>query len=64
MRKLNGCLRKGKYSDDLFKECCDGHSVKKLWKQYGEHLKDEKPGKEESSKDSESGAKPEIKSCS
>lgn len=67
VRKLNGCLRKGKYSDDLFKKCCDGQSVEDLWQQYGEYLnKDKKAGKEDSSNDleaeAEAEAKPEIKS--
>lgn len=59
VRKINGCLRKGEYDDDLFKECCEGHSVKKLWKEYGESLE-----KDKKKHDDESKAKEEIKSCS
>lgn len=40
VRKINGCLRVGKYDEKkLFKDCCEGHKVKDLWKDYKEDLK-------------------------
>lgn len=59
VRKVNKCLRKGKYDDDLFKKCCEGNSVKKLWELYRESLE-----KENGREDNKSPPKQEIKSCS
>jgi hypothetical protein len=40
VRSINGYLRKGKYNEkELFETCCEGHKVKKLWKDYRRHLK-------------------------
>ena len=44
---MNGCLRGQKYDEKkLFGECCGGHKVEELWKDYGEELK-KKKGKDE-----------------
>lgn len=43
VRKINGCLRGRKYDEkELFGECCKGHTVEDLWKEYGEELKRQK----------------------
>lgn len=61
VRKINGCLRKGEYDEEkMFGECCEGHKVKSLWKDYADDLKK----KEESKHEVTTGAKDEIKSCS
>ena len=40
VRKMNGCLREGKYDEEkLFGDCCQGKKVKDLWKDYGDDLK-------------------------
>lgn len=40
VRKINGSLRKGKYDEKrVFGDCCDGHAVADLWKDYGEQFK-------------------------
>ncbi|KXT04506.1 hypothetical protein AC578_8637 [Pseudocercospora eumusae] len=67
VRKINGCLRKGKYDEDsLFKECCDDHCVADLWKDYAKYLKKEKGEEEAASgaQDVNERPKEEIKSCS
>lgn len=39
VRAINGALRTGKYHEKrLFRECCDGHDVDDLWKDYKEEL--------------------------
>lgn len=48
VRKFNGCLRAGKYDEKkLFKDCCEGHRVKDLWKDYKEDFKDRKGDRKE-----------------
>lgn len=40
VRKLNGCLREGKYDGKkLFGECCKGEKVEELWEAYKKELK-------------------------
>jgi hypothetical protein len=39
VRKINACLRDGKYDEEkLFKQCCDGKPVGRLWERYKEEL--------------------------
>lgn len=43
VRSINASLRVGKYDEDrVFGQCCDGYKVKDLWKDYGNHLKQQK----------------------
>ena len=45
---MNGCLRGRDYDEKkLFGDCCQGHAVKDLWKDYGEELKKRERGKGE-----------------
>ncbi|TKA24877.1 hypothetical protein B0A50_06606 [Salinomyces thailandicus] len=47
VRKLNGCLKAGKYDEaELFGACCDGKKVGELWKEYAEDLRRREEGKE------------------
>lgn len=51
VRKLNACLKSGKYDEKkLFGDCCDGHNVEALWKDYAEDLK-KRQGKQDSTED-------------
>lgn len=59
VRSVNKCLSKGEYNDDLFKKCCEGNSVKRLWEMYRESLESDKDRE-----DNKSAPKQEIKSCS
>jgi len=50
VRKMNGCLREGKWDEgSVFGDCCEGKNVKELWEAYGEELKrrKEREGKTE-----------------
>ena len=47
VRRLNGCLRKGKYDGEkVFGECCEGEKVEDLWKAYRKDLEKGKQGGE------------------
>jgi hypothetical protein len=52
--KINERLRDRAYDEDDFWKVCCGHHIKKLWKEYGRHLKgkaeDEETDDEEESK--------------
>lgn len=62
VRKINGCLAKGKYDEKkLFESCCDGHHVKQLWEDYAEHLRKKQKG---DGKHGDETKKEEIRSCS
>lgn len=38
--RMNGCLRDCRYDEKkVFGDCCHGHNVEDLWKEYGEQLK-------------------------
>lgn len=40
VRRINGRLGEGEYDEKkLFQDCCGGHSVDQLWKDYGDDLK-------------------------
>ena len=40
VRRINGRLGEGQYDEKkLFQDCCGGHSVDQLWKDYGDDLK-------------------------
>lgn len=48
IRRLNGCLREGDYDEgSLFKECCGGKTVGRLWERYKEELESGKEQDEE-----------------
>ncbi|KAL1585496.1 hypothetical protein WHR41_05599 [Cladosporium halotolerans] len=45
VRKINACLRKGKYDQTkLFGDCCDGERVEDLWKMYQKELEKKEGG--------------------
>ncbi|QIX01047.1 hypothetical protein AMS68_006564 [Peltaster fructicola] len=42
VKRMNGALEKGEYNEkSLFADCCQGHTVQKLWEQYRKELNDE-----------------------
>ncbi|CAK4033942.1 Hypothetical predicted protein [Lecanosticta acicola] len=48
VRRINGCLCKGKYDEkQMFEDCCSGHHVDELWKEYGEDLEKTKKREED-----------------
>lgn len=57
VRKMNECLREGKWNEvKLFKECCGGKKVAELWEDYGEELRKRK--EKNGSENSEEAAEP------
>ncbi|KAK4506015.1 hypothetical protein PRZ48_003980 [Zasmidium cellare] len=57
VRKINICLRKGKYDEkDVFGSCCEGHKVDELWEDYREHLKKKKKHEDDEKAASEAKA--------